>query len=118
VKEIASSLDFTVVAEGVETAEDQAAVRDIGVDSMQGWLFAKAIPAPDLLTQFSISPAPNFFAPTTPPAAWIEIARLHLARIHELADVTIAGVSIAGVGIARFTIAGVSTAGVRARESR
>lgn len=60
VKEIASSLDLNVVAEGVETREDQQAVLDLGVESMQGWLFARAIPAPALLEQLAVPPGTSF----------------------------------------------------------
>ena len=43
VKDLAHALGFGVVAEGVETAEQEQAVRDIGLDSMQGWFFAQAL---------------------------------------------------------------------------
>ena len=49
VAEIAASLNLAVVAEGVETIEDREAVRSLGVGSIQGWLFARAVPAPVLL---------------------------------------------------------------------
>ena len=38
------SLRLNVVAEGVET-EEQAQLRDLNCDEMQGWLFSKALPA-------------------------------------------------------------------------
>lgn len=59
VKEMASSLELSVVAEGVETAEDRQAVRELGVETMQGWLFARAIPAGELLEQLAGSPPAN-----------------------------------------------------------
>ena len=49
VKDLAKVLGFDVVAEGVETAEDLRAVRDIGVTLMQGWYFSQALSVDDLL---------------------------------------------------------------------
>ena len=49
VHNLAESLGFSVVAEGVETADDLQAVCDLGVTAMQGWYFAKALSADDLL---------------------------------------------------------------------
>ena len=49
VKNLAESLGFNVVAEGVETAADRQAVCDIGVTAMQGWFFARALTAEALL---------------------------------------------------------------------
>ena len=40
---LAASLGLEVVAEGVERADQQRALQDIGVQRMQGWLFAKAM---------------------------------------------------------------------------
>jgi len=39
------AMDLSVVAEGVETAEQAALVRKLGCDELQGWYFAKALPA-------------------------------------------------------------------------
>ena len=50
VKELAESMGFNVVAEGVETAEDRQAVSEIGVTAMQGWYFARALSVDVLLT--------------------------------------------------------------------
>lgn len=40
---LAASLGLEVVAEGVERADQQGALQAIGVQRMQGWLFAKAM---------------------------------------------------------------------------
>jgi len=45
---LAQSLDMTLIAEGVETAEQLAFLRQHGCGAYQGWLFAKAMPAQDL----------------------------------------------------------------------
>jgi EAL domain-containing protein (putative c-di-GMP-specific phosphodiesterase class I) len=42
---MAHSLRLEVVAEGVETVEQWACLRDLGCDTVQGFLFSKAIPA-------------------------------------------------------------------------
>jgi len=44
VLELAAVLGCEVVAEGVETPEQYRALRELGVELMQGWLFAKALP--------------------------------------------------------------------------
>ncbi len=41
--EIAKKLDFRTVAEGVETEEQVAMLRDIGVDGLQGYYFSKPV---------------------------------------------------------------------------
>ena len=41
-------LDLTVVAEGVETAEDRDAATEAGCDLAQGYLFARPVPADEL----------------------------------------------------------------------
>jgi EAL domain-containing protein (putative c-di-GMP-specific phosphodiesterase class I) len=43
--ELAHALELHVTAEGVETAEQHRALRAIGCDSMQGFLFARPMPA-------------------------------------------------------------------------
>jgi diguanylate cyclase (GGDEF)-like protein len=40
---LARSLEIDVIAEGVETKEQQQALKDIGVRRMQGWLYGKAM---------------------------------------------------------------------------
>jgi diguanylate cyclase (GGDEF)-like protein/PAS domain S-box-containing protein len=42
------ALDLTVTAEGVETAAQASRLRALGCDEGQGWLFAPALPAPDV----------------------------------------------------------------------
>ncbi|MEU2349896.1 bifunctional diguanylate cyclase/phosphodiesterase [Modestobacter sp. NPDC049651] len=42
-------LGLDVVAEGVETGEQAAAVRDVGCEFAQGWLYGRAVPLPALL---------------------------------------------------------------------
>jgi len=44
---LGQDLGLQVVAEGVETVEQQLFLAQRGVSSGQGWLFAKAMPAPD-----------------------------------------------------------------------
>jgi EAL domain-containing protein (putative c-di-GMP-specific phosphodiesterase class I)/GGDEF domain-containing protein len=45
---LATSLRMEVIAEGVETAAQQAALLALGVTRMQGWLYGKAMPLGDL----------------------------------------------------------------------
>src|SRR5260370_547564 len=42
------ALGLSVTAEGVETAEQLETVRRLGVDTGQGWLFARALSADDI----------------------------------------------------------------------
>jgi diguanylate cyclase (GGDEF)-like protein/PAS domain S-box-containing protein len=44
---IAHSLGVVVVAEGVETAEQRDALRDLGVELAQGYLFSRPLPIPE-----------------------------------------------------------------------
>lgn len=48
VVELARVLGCAVVAEGVETPEQYRALRELGIDSFQGWLFARALPSAGL----------------------------------------------------------------------
>lgn len=53
---IARDFDLEVTAEGIETQEELAVVRGIGLRRLQGYLFAKAMPAeeiPDWLTRLT-----------------------------------------------------------------
>jgi sensor c-di-GMP phosphodiesterase-like protein len=47
--EIAHGLNLLIVAEGVETREQEAYLRAAGVGFAQGWLYAKALPASEFL---------------------------------------------------------------------
>ena len=42
--EMARKLEMLTVAEGVETEDDLNLVRELGCDSVQGWLIAKPMP--------------------------------------------------------------------------
>lgn len=46
--ELARDLNFTAVAEGVETREEWDLVNELGCDMAQGWLIAHAMPGEDL----------------------------------------------------------------------
>ena len=47
--QLAHSLGMSVVAEGVETEAALEVLRDLDCDLAQGWLFAKAVPLPELI---------------------------------------------------------------------
>jgi diguanylate cyclase (GGDEF)-like protein/PAS domain S-box-containing protein len=48
VRDIAHGLDMTVTAEGVETEQQAALLREIGCDEFQGYLFSRPLSRPDL----------------------------------------------------------------------
>lgn len=48
VQDLADHLGLTTVAEGVETEDQAASLDDLGCRQLQGWLFAKAMPAHEL----------------------------------------------------------------------
>jgi diguanylate cyclase len=47
--ELAHRLNATILLEGVEREEDLPAVRALGIDTVQGWVFASAMPLPELV---------------------------------------------------------------------
>jgi EAL domain-containing protein (putative c-di-GMP-specific phosphodiesterase class I) len=47
VRELAARFDATLIAEGVETAEERDALLAVGIDRMQGYLFSPPVPAKD-----------------------------------------------------------------------
>ncbi len=49
---LAEALDLEVVAEGVETEEQAAALLELGCARAQGYLFARPMPGPELLARF------------------------------------------------------------------
>jgi EAL domain-containing protein (putative c-di-GMP-specific phosphodiesterase class I) len=56
--ELGHQLGLTVVAEGVETETVAADLRQLGIDTMQGFLFSRPVPAAAalaLIAQFSFS---------------------------------------------------------------
>jgi EAL domain-containing protein (putative c-di-GMP-specific phosphodiesterase class I) len=57
IRRMAADLGGSVIAEGVETAADSAALSRIGIDLMQGYLFSRALLA-DELDAFSRSVLP------------------------------------------------------------
>jgi diguanylate cyclase (GGDEF)-like protein/PAS domain S-box-containing protein len=53
---MAHGVDLTVIAEGVETAEQLDILRDLGCDQAQGYYFGRPVPAGDLLATPLSSP--------------------------------------------------------------
>ncbi|MGH8348021.1 MAG: EAL domain-containing protein, partial [Pseudomonas sp.] len=47
VVEMAHAMGRICVAEGVETPAQLQVLRSLGVDAYQGWLFSRALPAPE-----------------------------------------------------------------------
>lgn len=54
--DLASAFGLSIVAEGVETQEQADILTDLGVDTLQGFLFGAAVPAEDFESRF-IKPA-------------------------------------------------------------
>jgi diguanylate cyclase (GGDEF)-like protein/PAS domain S-box-containing protein len=51
---LAHALDLSVVAEGVETERQLVALRELGCDYAQGYLFSRPVPAAELSATFSL----------------------------------------------------------------
>lgn len=68
VVQMAAAMGRYCVAEGVETADQFNALRDLGVDAYQGWLFAKAM-KPEAFRELLVGPALSVPAaePVSPP---------------------------------------------------
>jgi len=56
VMELARSLDFEVVAEGVETLDQSEFLAGLGCEQLQGHLHGKAVPAPEFRARWSVRP--------------------------------------------------------------
>ena len=56
---MAHSLGMTLVAEGVETEAQLGFLRQHGCEAYQGWLFAKAMPAPELTARLCSGAEPD-----------------------------------------------------------
>lgn len=57
VLELARALGMRIVAEGVETQEQLAALEELGCDLAQGYLFARALPADEMTTMLDAQAA-------------------------------------------------------------
>lgn len=67
--EMAHGLDLHIVAEGVETPEQEAYLREAGVEFVQGWLYAKALSPAEFIAFFEKKNAgrePSFLKPASP----------------------------------------------------
>ena len=53
VVDLSKKLNISVIAEGVETAEQLALAKEMGCDSIQGWYFSKAIPDEEFMAKIS-----------------------------------------------------------------
>lgn len=61
--QMSKSMGYKMIAEGVETEEQAAVLRQQGVCYAQGWLYARPLPAVDLLHALQIGDAPSSPAP-------------------------------------------------------
>jgi EAL domain-containing protein (putative c-di-GMP-specific phosphodiesterase class I) len=67
------ALGMTIVAEGVETVEQETFLRAHGCDEMQGFLFSRPL-VPEALADL-LRPAPRMVAPPLQPAAGGDLAQ-------------------------------------------
>lgn len=54
VARLSNQLEFRTIAEGLETGEQAAAVRSLGITLMQGYFFGKPSPLPDRTAEFGL----------------------------------------------------------------
>jgi EAL domain-containing protein (putative c-di-GMP-specific phosphodiesterase class I) len=57
---LGQSLNLKVIAEGVETAEQLAMLKEFGCDEVQGYFFSKPVPAADLEKLISVGKFAGF----------------------------------------------------------
>lgn len=74
VVDLGHALGMTIVAEGVETPEQRTVLRELGVDLLQGFLFARALP-PAELRAFAAVQAPRA-ASAVPDAVTMQATRM------------------------------------------
>jgi EAL domain-containing protein (putative c-di-GMP-specific phosphodiesterase class I) len=74
--ELAHALELHVTAEGVETAEQYDALRALGCDSMQGFLFARPMAAEAMLELLGQSQPHRYDEPE--PTDWSSTMAAHL----------------------------------------
>jgi EAL domain-containing protein (putative c-di-GMP-specific phosphodiesterase class I) len=65
ITQLAHVLGLTVIAEGVETSQQQRGTTDIGCDAAQGYFYAKPMRAPDLLALLDTNADSALCLPTT-----------------------------------------------------
>jgi EAL domain-containing protein (putative c-di-GMP-specific phosphodiesterase class I) len=56
VRNLARNIGVTVIAEGVETAEQLAELRELGCESAQGYLFSRPVPADEMARMLERDP--------------------------------------------------------------
>ena len=74
---MAKALGMQVTAEGIETEIQASLARAAGCDQMQGWLYSKAVPAPELerqLAQEAENRAAADRSPSETASAWARVA--------------------------------------------
>jgi diguanylate cyclase (GGDEF)-like protein len=72
------ALGMTIVAEGVETVEQETFLRAHGCDEMQGFLFSRPLPSDQMADL--LRPAPQMVAPPLQPVAGGDLAPLSAQR--------------------------------------